>query len=148
MKTKILVADDDASVRKMVARVLESAGYKPIQACTGREAAAKFRASRPALVLLDLRMPDEGGWEAFEEISQIDPMVPVIIITAWPNQYEQAVRRGIDALMEKPLDMPVLLQTILDLLSESEQQRTKRLTNRTFTTALLSHAGGPLVGPT
>src|ERR1043166_1790151 len=143
MKAKILVADDDEPVRKMVARVLESGGYKAIQAGTGREAVAKFRANQPALVLLDLKMPEEGGWSAFDEFSRIDPMMPVIIITAWPDQYEQAVRRGIDALMEKPLDLPLLLETIVDLLSESEEQRTKRLTDRTFTTAFLAHVEGP-----
>lgn len=144
MKKRILLADDDESVRKMVARVLESAGYAPLLAATGREAVAKFRTGPPDLVLLDLKMPDQDGWKAFDEISRFDSLVPVIVITAWPNQYEQAVQRGIDALMEKPLDLPLLLQTIHNLLAESEPQRVRRLTDRDFTTVRLSPAGGAL----
>ena len=138
MNKRILLADDDESVRKMVGRVLESAGYQVLQAACGREAVAKFRSSRPSLVLLDLKMPDQEGWQAFDQVSQLDPLVPVIVITAWPNQYDEAVQRGIDALMEKPLDLPVLLQTIDQLLQEPEQQRAQRLTDRSFTTAYLA----------
>ncbi len=139
MKT-LLLADDDDSVRKMVARVLETAGYGTVLAGSGPEAVAKFRTARPDLVLLDLRLANQNGWEVFDEISRVDPLVPVIVITAWPNQYEEAVRRGIDALMEKPLDLPLLLETIQSLLAEPELARTRRLTDRSFTTALLTPA--------
>ncbi len=141
MKKRILIADDDESVRKMVARVLESAGYAVSQTATGREAVAKFRVTPPDLVLLDVKMPDEDGWAAFELMSGLAPLVPVIVITAWSDQYEQAVQRGIDALMEKPLDLPLLLKTIEELLAEPEPERTQRLTSRTFTTAYLAYAG-------
>jgi CheY-like chemotaxis protein len=141
MKKKILLADDDESVRKMVGRVLETAGYAVLPASTGREAVTKYRSGQPDLLLLDLKMPDHDGWEAFEQISAANPLVPVVVITAWPNQYDAAVQRGIDALMEKPLDLPVLLQTIEDLLAESEQDRTRRLTDRNFSTAHLTPAG-------
>ncbi len=139
MNKRILLVDDDEAVRKMVGRVLESAGYQVLLAASGREAVAKFRNGQPHLVLLDLKMPDQDGWAAFEEVSQHDPLVPVIVITAWPNQYEQAVQRGIDALMEKPLDMAVLLVNIQRLLEEPEKKRTARLTDRNFTTAYLNH---------
>jgi len=145
MKT-ILLADDDESVRKMVARVLESAGYKVLLAGSGREAAAKCRGGRPDLLLLDLRMPEQGGWETFEHINHLAPLTPIIVITALPNQYEQAFQRGIDALMEKPLDLPLLLGTIETLLEESEQQRTRRLTDRNFATAYLAPVNGAVPG--
>jgi DNA-binding NtrC family response regulator len=141
MNKTILLADDDASVRKMVARVLETAGYSVTQAGTGREAIARCVARQPNLVLLDLKLAEEDGWEVFEQVSRLNPMLPVIVITAWPNQYEEAVRRGIDALMEKPLDMPLLLQTIHDLLAEPENERAHRLTDRNFTTSYLAPAG-------
>lgn len=142
MKSKILVADDDESVRKMVARVLELGGYGVMLAGTGDEAVAKYRSARPDLVLLDLKVPGREGWAVFEEISRINALAPAIIITSWPNQYEHAVRRGVDALMEKPLDLPLLLQTIQGLLAESEQERTQRLTDRNFTTVHLAQASG------
>jgi CheY-like chemotaxis protein len=141
MKKKILLADDDESVRKMVGRVLETAGYAVLPATTGQEAVARHQSGQPDLVLLDLKMPDHDGWESFKQISEANPLVPVIVITAWPNQYDEAVQRGIDALMEKPLDIALLLQTIQDLLAESEQDRARRLTDRNFTTTLLTPAG-------
>jgi len=141
MKKRILLADDDESVRKMVARVLESEDYEVLPAKTGREAVAKFMSGSPDLILLDLNMPEQDGWQAFGWISHQHPFVPVIIITARPNQYPRAVDMGIDALMEKPLDLPVLLRTIRDLLAEPEDQRVARLTDRNFTTARLSPAG-------
>jgi len=141
---KILVADDDASVRRMLARVLESAGYITVPASDGYEAVAKAHAAKPDLILLDLKMPGQGGWEAFEQISRMAGLVPVIVITAWPGQYEQAVRLGIDALMEKPLDLPLLLQSIETLLCEPEQERTRRLTAPDFMTRYLAHSGGTL----
>jgi CheY-like chemotaxis protein len=136
---KILIADDDESVRKMVARVLESAGYTTLLASDGREAVAKTRSAQPDLILLDVKMPEQGGWAAFEQINRVAAMTPVIVITAWPNQYEPAAQRGIDALMEKPLDLPRLLETIELLLGESEAERTGRLTDRNFTTAYIAH---------
>jgi len=144
MKRRILLADDDESVRKMVGRVLESEGYDVLLAQTGREAIAKALSGSPDLILLDIKMPDRNGWEAFELIDRIHPFVPVIIITARPNQHEYATQAGIDALMEKPLDLALLLITIRDLLDESDRDRVQRLTDRNFTTACLSAAGkGP-----
>jgi len=140
MKKRILLADDDESVRRMVARVLEGAGYAVIMAGNAAEAVSRFRSSQPDLVLLDLKMPDKDGWSVFEDISAVDPLAPVVIITAWPNQYGEAVRRGIDALMEKPLDLERLLDILQKLLTESEQERTARLTNRNFTTLRLGSA--------
>jgi len=137
MKRRILLADDDESVRKMVGRVLESEDYEVLLAQTGREAIIRALSSSPDLVLLDINMPDKNGWEAFELIERIHPYVPVIVITARPNQHEHATQVGIDALMEKPLDLELLLKTIHSLLDESDRDRIRRLSDRHFATAHL-----------
>jgi CheY-like chemotaxis protein len=134
MKAKILLADDDAGVRETLGHVLEFEDYEVVFAKTGREAATKFVTDAPDLVLLDLNMPDRDGWEAFALMEQSRPLAPVIVITARPQQYQHAVELGIDALMEKPLDLPLLLVTIADLLAESEAERVQRLTNPSFRT--------------
>ena len=139
MTKRILLADDDPGVRQMLARVLELEHYRVVLAGTGWEAAAKFRACAPDLVLLDLNMPGKDGWEAFDLMNDTYPFVPVIVITAKPQQYARAVEVGVDALMEKPLDLPLLLATIADLLAESESDRVRRLTDRDFKTAFLNH---------
>ena len=135
---RILLADDDPGVREMLGRVLQSEHYDVILAKTGREAAAKFIADPPDLVLLDLNMPDRDGWTAFRQMNLSHPMLPVIVITARPNQYSQAVDLGVDALMEKPLNLPVLLQAIRELLDETEPERMRRLINPDFKTSFLN----------
>ena len=143
MKKRILLADDDASIRRLVGRILEIENYEVWPAKTGREAAAKFLDGPPDLVLLDLNMPDKDGWEAWHLMSSLHPMVPVIVITARPHQYEQAVRMRIDALMEKPLDLFVLLQTVKELLAEPDTQRVARVNDPNFRTAMLGIPSGP-----
>ena len=135
---RILLADDDPGVRQMLGRVLESEHYEVVLAKNGHEAAARFLADPPDLVLLDLNMPDRDGWAAFRVMNVSDPMLPVIVITARPNQYARAVELGVDALMEKPLDLPVLLGAIRRYTNESERERTQRLINPEFKTAFLN----------
>lgn len=140
---RILLADDDPGVREMVGRVLESENYVVTFARNGREAAQRFTASVPDLVLLDLNMPDCDGWKTFGLMCNQNPLVPVIVITARPHQLANAVELGVDALMEKPLNLPVLLETIRNLMAETEAERTQRLTNPEFKTVLLGPADGP-----
>jgi DNA-binding response OmpR family regulator len=138
MKRKILLADDDSSVRKSLANVLESEGFEVRLAEDGRQAVREFLAEQPDLVLLDINMPDKSGWEAFRLMETLHPFVPVIVITARPNQFERAVLEGVDALMEKPLDLLLLVQTIQRLLSEGEPGRIERLAKKKSNTEFLS----------
>ena len=137
---KILVADDDAAVRKALANVLESEGFDVLVAENAREAVREFIAEPPSLVLLDINMPDKSGWEVFKMMEALHPFVPVIVITARPNQYERALLDGVDALMEKPLDFVLLLKTIERLVREGEKDRIDRLCRKEFSTEFLSRA--------
>jgi len=137
VKKRILLADDDPGIRELLGRVLESEQYEVALAGTGREAVAQFAAYPPDLVLLDLNMPDLDGWEAIDRITRTHPYTSVIVITARPKQYEQAVGMAVDALMEKPLDLPVLLEAIAGLVAESETERVSRLSDPAFKTRFL-----------
>jgi len=130
MTKRILLADDDASVRETLGRVLELEHYDVVLAGGGREAVAKFRADPPDLVLLDLDMPDQNGWQVFDAICHVAPRVPVLIITAVPHQAKRAAQLGAAALMEKPLHLPRLLQILSDLLAESVETRRARTTGK------------------
>jgi DNA-binding response OmpR family regulator len=138
VRKSILLADDDPGVRETLGRVLVSEHYEVVFAKTGRQTAARVLSDPPDLVLLDLNMPDKDGWEAFGEICEKHPMIPVIVITARPDQQARAVGLGIDALMEKPLNLQLLLATIRNLLAETEPERVRRLTNPGFQTVFLS----------
>jgi two-component system, OmpR family, response regulator ArlR len=129
-KAKILLADDEEEVLAALGSVLISEGYEVIFAKDGREAIEHFREEHIDVALLDLNMPVKGGWEAFERLTTIHPLLQVIVITARPDQYPLALAAGVAALMEKPLDLRLLLQTIDELLVEPMEKRLARLTGR------------------
>jgi DNA-binding NtrC family response regulator len=130
MTKRILLADDDASIREALGRVLELEHYDVVLAGGGREAVAKLRADLPDLVLLDLDMPDQNGWQTFDMMRHVAPQVPVLIITAVPHQAKRAAQLGAAALMEKPLHLPRLVQILSDLLAESVETRRVRTTDK------------------
>lgn len=134
---RILIADDDALVRGSLAAVLESEGFLVDEAQNGIEAVTRAIEHEPDLVLLDLNMPHWDGWTAFSQLDRVTPLLPVIVITARPNQYAKAVQLGVDAFMEKPLNIPILVQAILRLTSEGDHHHVRRITRRGFVTQLL-----------
>jgi CheY-like chemotaxis protein len=143
-RKRVLIADDDAVVRAALAAVLESEGYDVDVAADGQQAVLHATAQAPDLVLLDLNMPNLDGWTAFTKLDHVCPLLPVIIITARPHQYQEAVRLGVDAFMEKPLDFPVLLRAIRKFTHEPEKRHTERITDRGFVTRLLTGNGANL----
>jgi CheY-like chemotaxis protein len=137
VQKRILIADDDSMVRGSLTAVLESEGYVVDQAHNGIEAVRCAIEHSPDLVLLDLNMPHWDGWTAFSQLDRVAPLLPVIVITARPNQYEKAVRLGVDAFMEKPLNIPILVGAIKRLTREDKNRHVGRITNTRFVTQLL-----------
>ncbi len=123
---RILVVDDDSSVREMLTRVLVGEGYLVWTAADGTAALEIAAAAKVDLALLDLNMPGQGGWDIFERLTMENPLLAVIIITAKSNQLFTALGAGVGALLEKPLDFPKLLQTIHQLLAEPAELRSAR----------------------
>jgi CheY-like chemotaxis protein len=129
-KKKILLVDDDSAIRRILRRVLSGEGYTVLTAANGEEALQLASADHFDLVLLDLNMPEKDGWETFEELTECHPLLPVIVITARPNQIFPALAAGVGALLEKPLDLNRLLEEIPRLLEEPRQTRLARLAGR------------------
>jgi two-component system, OmpR family, response regulator len=127
MKKKILIIDDDASVRKALGKVLEDEGYQIMLAADGREAIERFESGPVDLLLLDIGLPIRNGWDTFERIVSQALICPIIIVIGKANPCDMAVAAGVGTLMEKPLDVPQLLQTIQELLAESPDARLRRL---------------------
>lgn len=124
---RILLVDDDPTVRDSLGNVLEGEGYFVIPAENGQQA-LDFANKLPVdLALLDLNMPVMNGWDTFWQLTGEHPLIPVIIATARPNQLFAAVGAGVGALLEKPMDIPTLLLTIKRLLAESVETRLERL---------------------
>jgi DNA-binding NtrC family response regulator len=143
MKKRILVVDDDKSVRESLKKVLEGAGYEVILAAGGLEAAIRFEPGQTDLLLLDLNLPNQSGWEVFERVTARYPLVPVIIITGLPNQERAAKAAGVGALFEKPVEAGALLATMTELLEESAERRLQRLCGRLEDTKYIRAAGAP-----
>ncbi len=125
-----MLVDDDPAIRKILLRLLTEEGYSVLPAANGLEAIEFASLTRFNLVLLDLNMPLKNGWETFEQLTTNDPLLPVIVITARPNQFFPAFAWGVGALLEKPLDFTRLFQTINSLLAEPMEVRLARVEGR------------------
>ena len=119
MKKRILLADDDSAVRRMLLRVLSDEGYFVVPASNTREVLQSATARNIDLAVLDLGAPFDDSWKDLERLTAGHPELPIILITARTNQVFPSLLSGVKALMEKPLDLPKLLGTISDLLAES-----------------------------
>jgi DNA-binding response OmpR family regulator len=127
---QILVVDHDPSVRTLLKRVLTGKGYRVRSAANGADALLAAFTAPPDLVLLDLKLPEENGWDIFGRLTQKWPLLPVVVITARPNQFFTALAAGVGALVEKPLHIPRMLQTVSRLLRESVEIRLARVAGK------------------
>ncbi len=112
---KILVVDDDNAIRDGLEGVLVREGYEVATASNGVQALAVLRRTPCDLALLDMNMPLLNGWGTISELRRLNRWLPIIIITARPDQGTLAREAGVE-LMEKPLDLPGLFRRIGELL--------------------------------
>ena len=84
-------------------RALRSEGFDVLHAFNGHQAVAICRRIRVDILPVDLNMPVKNGWDTFERLNSINPLLPIIIITGRPNQSALAEAAGVAALMEKSL---------------------------------------------
>jgi DNA-binding response OmpR family regulator len=127
MAAEVLIIDDDQSIRDSLRKLLTVEGYSVREAADAAGGVAAFRAAEPNLVLLDLNLAADNGWDVFEELTATDPYVPIVIITGRDEQERFAESAGVGALVEKPIDVPFLLRTITRLLAEPRAHQIERL---------------------
>lgn len=113
---KILVVDDDASIREMLGQALEDHGYRVFIAAHGLEAMNYLKTSSelPCLIVLDLKMPVMDGTE-FRRQQQQDARlsaIPVLLLTADPNSNKERALLGAVRVLNKPVRLDTLLDTI------------------------------------
>jgi CheY-like chemotaxis protein len=116
--THVLVVEDDPSVRGLLETMLDSEGYDVAVASDGLAGLVKASSRRPALILLDLMMPDLGGTRVLEELRG-DPSlagIPVVVVTGKVEaipQLEQVV--GVDSVFAKPFGVADLLGRVAEI---------------------------------
>lgn len=114
--SKILIVDDDPSVRDLLADLLVLEGHEVRQACSGPEALEEIDRDRPDCLLLDIMMPGMSGHEVLATVRHSDggPTLPVVMLSAAAED-EQAWRAwtgGVDYFLPKPFDTEYLLQCL------------------------------------
>ena len=107
---KILVVDDEKTIRMNFCEFLRMEGFSTAEASNGEEALAIYLDERPAAVLLDLKMPGIDGLETLRRLREIDPLVSAIIVTAHGDVEAavQAVKLGAYDFLLKPPDFTIL----------------------------------------
>jgi CheY-like chemotaxis protein len=113
----ILVVDDDAAIRAAISEILESEGYPVIMAADGATALQQIEETRPALVLLDMRMPGMNGWDVAATLHQRGSTVPILVMTAAQDARRWAEQIGAHGYLAKPFDLDDLLDAVERLLA-------------------------------
>jgi DNA-binding response OmpR family regulator len=122
-QARILVIDDDATVRRSLEVALKKNGYDVNVAENGKEAIKKSKAKLYNLALVDLRLPDMDGIELLTSMREAAPKMVKIIITGYPSQENaiEAVNRGADGYMVKPYSLEELLRKIKEQLQKQKE---------------------------
>ena len=120
-KPLILLVDDDSDILKLVSMRLNASGYRVQAVDSGETALAALAASRPQLVITDLKMDGMDGMALFEAIHNTAPTLPVIILTAHGTIPEAvaATKRGVFGFLPKPFDNQALLEQVAQALKLS-----------------------------
>ena len=113
---RILLADDQGSVRQTISLILKYDGYTVVEATNGAEALALFQGDRFDLVITDFDMPIMKGNELASRIKQILPSQPILMITAYVEQLG-GNDNPVDAILDKPFQLEDLRRVMTELLS-------------------------------
>jgi len=122
-RTRILVVDDDESIRRVLATILELEGYNVDTAETGEEAIEKADTNFYNVALIDIRLPDMEGTRLLTAIRETTPKMIKIIVTGFPSLQTavEAVNEGADAYILKPVNMDNVLETITEHLKKQQE---------------------------
>ncbi len=122
---RILVVDDDESIRKVLSTVLKENGYIVDTAENGTEAIKKSKTKFFNLALIDIRLPDMEGTKLLTKMKETTPKMVKIIVTGYPSLQNaiEAVNKGADGYVLKPFNMDSLLDTIKKHLKKQQEAK-------------------------
>src|ERR1700722_17213481 len=119
LSSNILVVDDQAANVLLLERMLRGAGYSSVSSTTDPLQVCKLhRQNRYSLILLDLQMPAMDGFQVMEGLKEIetDSYLPVLVISAQPDQKLRALRAGAKDFVSKPFDLAEVLARVHNIL--------------------------------
>jgi two-component system, NtrC family, nitrogen regulation response regulator NtrX len=129
MPEKILLVDDDSKIEKIVAEILCDHGFEIVCAETGTKALELIEQKAFDLILLDVMLPDADGIEILNKIMQLQPHVPVVMISGFATiaRAVTAVKIGAYDFLEKPFDHQRLLVTVKNALEKSNLEQDQKI---------------------
>jgi DNA-binding NtrC family response regulator len=121
---KILVVDDDETIRTTMKAILQDEGYQVDLAGTGKEAIQKTTEKNYNVALLDIRLPDMEGVELLKLLKDGIPRTRKIMVTGYPSMQNaiSALNKNADAYLLKPVDVEKLLATVKQQLEDQENE--------------------------
>ena len=113
-KKKVLIADDDDSIRQLLVAVLREEGYETFECKRGGEVLRTVPRLEPDLMLLDLRMPDADGIEIMRRLNEQEARVPILVMTAYGTSRAaiEATQLGAYDYITKPFDLDEVMHTV------------------------------------
>lgn len=124
---KVLIVDDDEHIVELIKLYLEKEGYTTATAYNGVKAVEKFNTESPAIVILDVMMPEMDGWQVCREIRKISE-TPIIMLTAKGETFDKVLglELGADDYMVKPFETKELVARVKAVLRRTENKDTNR----------------------
>lgn len=126
MPHKILAVDDEKHIVRLVQINLQKEGYDVVTASTGREALVQVEREKPDLVIMDVMMPDMGGFEALQTMraDEKTAQIPVIMLTAKAQDADvfQGWKSGADLYLTKPFNPQELLTFVKRILHDKDKE--------------------------
>lgn len=122
---RILITDDDATLRRMLKSYLSAKGFEPIEAADGTAALKAVVTGKPDMVLLDIKMPGISGINVLRRLSVEHPALPVVMVTGYgdvPTAIE-AMRLGAQDFIQKPFELEHMLHVINKIIERRELGR-------------------------
>jgi two-component system NtrC family response regulator len=128
---RVLLIDDDASLRRVTEYSLHSAGFHVLSAVDGKQGLASFRADFPQVVITDIQMPGISGHEVLQQIKAERPETPVIVITAFSSVEKavEAMKHGAYDYLAKPFsrdELVLVVEKAFKLLGLQEENKRLR----------------------
>ncbi|MBN2305320.1 MAG: response regulator [Anaerolineae bacterium] len=133
MSTRILVVDDELDTLNLLRMILEISGFNPITTLNSTDAITLAETEMPDVALLDIMMPKLDGFTLCKMMRKNDATreLPIIFVTAYEalDIEERRVEAGADRVINKPIDMDVLVQAIKEMLEERAQRSDDALSS-------------------
>ena len=148
---RVLIVEDDEDIAQALVRLVGGEGLTPLLAKNGRDALQMVRAGDIDVLMTDFRMPEMDGIELMRKAMEIDPELPVILMTGFADVRGavEAIRAGAHDYLAKPFDHHEIIRVLLRALRERQlKMELKNLVNHVHHTATLRETFGPseLVG--